>query len=310
MGEKPIVWPKKTRDIRTSICDSTRWNWLRYREDDIVVATYAKTGTTWTQQIVGQLIFQGQEGTLFDTSPWVDFRAIPLELVLETVEAQKHRRFLKTHLPLDALVFSPKVKYLYIGRDGRDMAWSLYNHHAGFTSKAYDLINNVMGRVGPELEPPKGDVVEYFREWLGGKGGLPIGVSFWEHVQGWWNARHLPNVLLLHFNNLKADLPGQMRHIAQFLNIEIDEAKFPQMVEHCTFDYMRRTASTHSPILDMVFQAGGNTFFNKGTNGRWKDLLTAADLQKYDEVVRANLSSDCAHWLATGELAEATRVVR
>jgi aryl sulfotransferase len=306
MADKPIAWPKKTRDIRTSICDSTRWNWFRYRDDDIIVATYAKTGTTWTQQIVGQLIFQGQEGTLFDTSPWVDFRAIPLELVLETVEAQKHRRFLKTHLPLDALVYSPKVKYLYIGRDGRDMAWSLYNHHAGFTPKAYDLINNVMGRVGPELEPPKVDVVEYFRGWLDGKEGLPIGVSFFEHVQGWWNARQLPNILLLHFNNLKADLPGQMRQIAKFLDIEIDEAKFPQMVEHCTFDYMRRTASKHSPILDMVFQAGGNTFFNKGTNGRWKDLLTAADLKKYDEVVRANLSADCAHWLATGEVAEAT----
>jgi aryl sulfotransferase len=136
-----------------------------------------------------------------------------------------------SHLPLDALVFSPKVKYLYIGRDGRDMAWSLYNHHAGFTPKAYELINNVMGRVGPELEPPKVDVVEYFREWLDGKEGLPIGVSFWEHVQGWWNARHLPNVLLLHFNNLKADLPGQMRHIAQFLNIEIDEKVFARARE-------------------------------------------------------------------------------
>jgi aryl sulfotransferase len=131
---------------------------------------------------------------------------------------------------------------------------------------------------------------------------MPLGVTFWEHIQGWWNARHLPNVLLLHFNKLKADLPGQMRHIARFLGIEIDEARFPAMVEHCSFDYMRRTASKHSPILDMVFQAGGNTFFNKGTNGRWKDSLTAADLERYDQAVQANLSPDCAHWLATGEL--------
>ena len=46
------------------------------------------------------------------------------------VEAQTHRRFLKTHLPVDALVFSEKAKYIYIGRDGRDVVWSLYNHHA------------------------------------------------------------------------------------------------------------------------------------------------------------------------------------
>jgi aryl sulfotransferase len=228
-------------------------------------------------------------------------RVIPLELILETVNAQQHRRFLKTHLPLDALVFSPKAKYLYVARDGRDVAWSLYNHHAGFTEQFYPLVNNVLGRQGPPLEPPTGDVVEYFREWLDGR-GLDMGVSFFEHVQGWWNARHLPNVLLLHFNNLKADLPGQMRHIAKFLGIDIDETKFPLMVEHCGIDYMRRTSSQHSPMLDMAFQEGGKTFFNKGTNGRWKDLLTAADLARYDEVVRANLTPDCAHWIATGEL--------
>src|SRR4030095_9099928 len=102
-----------------------------------------------------------------------------------------------------------------------------------------------------------------------------------------------PNVLLVHFNNLKADLPGQMRRIASFLGIEIDESRFPAMIEHCGIDYMRRT-SAESPILDMVFKNGGTTFFNKGTNGRWKDLLTAADLRKYDEVVQDSLTPDCA----------------
>ena len=131
--------PVKTRDIKNAICDSTRWKYVRFRDDDIVVATYGKTGTTWMQQIVGQLIFRGDDAPLWDSSPWVDMRPVPLEIVLETIEAQKHRRFLKTHLPIDALVFSPKAKYLYIVRDGRDTAWSLYNHHAGFTEQAYPM---------------------------------------------------------------------------------------------------------------------------------------------------------------------------
>ena len=294
--------PKKTREIQNSICDSTRWNGFKFRDDDIVVATYAKTGTTWTQQIVGQLIFSGAEGALFDTSPWVDFRPFPLHEVTQRLEAQTHRRFMKTHLPLDALVFSPQVKYLYIGRDGRDTVWSLYNHHAGFTDQAYEMINSVPGRVGPPLERPTGDIVQYYHEWLGG-GGLPLGPTFFEHVQGWWDARDLPNVLLVHFNHLKADLPGEMRRIARFLGIEIDDAKWPDMVEHCTFDYMKKTASAHSPVLDMVFQGGGNTFFHKGTNGRWRDVLTASDLQKYDDAVTANLTPECARWVATGEIA-------
>jgi len=74
------------------------------------------------------------------------------------------------------------------------------------------------------------------------------------------------------------------------------------MLEHCSIEYMRDTAPQHSPILDLAFQQGGKTFFHKGTNGRWKDVLTAADLEKYDRVVRENLTPECARWMATGEL--------
>jgi aryl sulfotransferase len=121
-------------------------------------------------------------------------------------------------------------------------------------------------------------------------------------VQGWWNIRHLPNVLLVHYDDLTADLAGQMRRIAGFLGVEIDEARLPAMLEHCSIDYMRRTAAQHAPILDMIFKGGSATFFHKGTNGRWKDLLSAADLKKYDEVVRAHLTPDCARWVETGTL--------
>ena len=299
MPEANVKWPQKTREIESPVMDSTRWNGFPFRDDDIVIATYAKTGTTWTQQIVGQLIFRGAEGAAFDASPWVDFRPIPLAEVTALLDAQTHRRFLKTHLPLDALVFSPRAKYIYIARDGRDTAWSLYNHHAGFTDEAYAMMNNTPGWVGPPVERPASDVVEYFREWLDGR-GLPFGATFWEHVQGWWDARHLPNVLLVHFNHLKADMPGEMRRIAAFLGIEIDEARWPAMVEHCSIDYMR-TAAANSPMLDHIFSGGSSTFFNKGTNGRWRDALSAADIEKYERTASANLTPECARWVATGE---------
>jgi aryl sulfotransferase len=301
MSDATVAYPVKVREVKNTLCDSTRWNYVTFRDDDIVVATYAKTGTTWTQQIVCQLVRQGEEGPLFESSPWVDFRAIPLEIVLEGIAAQKHRRFMKTHLPVDALTFSPKAKYLYVVRDGRDVGWSLHNHHFGFTEQFYPMVNNVFGREGDPLAPPTSDPAQYFREWLDG-GGMQVGATFWQHVQGWFDVRHLPNVLLLHFNDLKADLPGQMRRIARFLDIAIEESKLPIMLEHCSFDYMRRTASQHSPLLDLAFQQGGLTFFNKGTNGRWKDVLTTADLEKYDRLVRENLTPDCARWVATGEL--------
>jgi hypothetical protein len=120
-----------------------------------VVATYAKAGTTWTQQIVAQLLF-GPDPDLevAEMSPWLDLRVPPKEVKLPMVEAQAHRRFLKTHLPLDALVFSPKAKYIYVGRDGRDVVWSMHNHHANANQFWYEALNDTPGRVGPPIEPP------------------------------------------------------------------------------------------------------------------------------------------------------------
>jgi aryl sulfotransferase len=303
--QAPWKLPRKTREIQTAVVDSTRWNGFPFRDDDIVVATYAKTGTTWTQQIVGELVFRGEQDAIFasECSPWLDFRPIPLDEVLQRLQAQQHRRFVKTHLPIDALVFHSQAKYVYIARDGRDTLWSLYNHHAGFTAQAYQMINGASGRIGPPLEPPASDIVQYYHQWLDG-GGLDLGSNFWEHVQGWWDARHLPNVLLLHFNDLKTDLAGQMRRIAAFLDIEIEEQLWPTLVEHCTFDYMRSHASSKPSLLDMVFNEGAKTFFNKGTNGRWKDVLSAADIEKYERLTRERLTPECAHWVATGERGE------
>src|SRR3546814_8213069 len=91
----------------------------------------------------------------------------------DLVEKQTHGRFLKTHLPVDALVFSPKARYIYIGRDGRDVAWSMYNHHANANHLWYEALNDTPGRVGPPIEPPTGNVRQYFVDWLA-RDGLPF----------------------------------------------------------------------------------------------------------------------------------------
>jgi aryl sulfotransferase len=293
--------PRKTRELHNHHFDSTVWNDFRFRDDDVVIATYGKSGTTWTQQIVGQLIFNGAEDVpVHDLSPWLDLRIPPKEVKLSALEAQTHRRFIKTHLPVDALVFSPAAKYIYIGRDGRDVAWSFYNHHSKANEHWYAAINDTPGRVGPPVEPPKGDVVSYYRDWLEND-GHPFW-SMWENVRSWWEVRALPNVLLVHFASLKADLAGEMRRIAQFLDIAVDEARWPQIVEHCTFDYMKKNAARMAPLGGVIFEGGGESFINKGTNGRWRDRLSSAEVAAYEARARDELGEECASWLATGEM--------
>jgi aryl sulfotransferase len=304
MHNNAAGWPIKTREIHNHHMDSTIWNGFPFRDDDIVIGTYAKSGTTWTQQIVSQLIFNGAEALeVAEMSPWLDLRIPSKAEKLAAVEAQTHRRFLKTHLPVDALVYSPRAKYLYIARDGRDVAWSFHNHYLNANDLLYQLLNDTPGRVGPPMPRPPADTRQYFLEWLEGD-GYPLW-PFWENIRSWWEIRTLPNMLLLHFAELKADLPGQIRRIAAFLDIAIDEARFPRILEHCSFDYMKKHAARTVPLGGALWDGGAGTFVHKGTNGRWRDVLTARDNRRYEELARAHLGEECAAWLAGGGLSQA-----
>jgi len=304
MGSESIEWPTKSYDIRNAVFDSTLWNDLEYRNDDIVVASWAKSGTTWVQQIVGQLIFNGAEAVPVERiSPWYECILVPHVNIKKSIKAQTHRRFLKTHLPLDALTFSPKAKYLYCGRDGRDVAWSLHHHHSNFTAQFYDQVNaNLVSEaeLSQRFLPATADVVGYFREWLAGD-GYPFW-PFWGHIRSWWNARHLPNLMFLHFAELKRDMPEQIRRIARFLDIPIDERRWPAIVEHCTFDYMKQNAQHVAPFGGALWEGGASTFMHRGTNGCWRDLLTTEDVRAYEERSERELGEECARWLATGKL--------
>ena len=295
------VWPKKTRELHNNHIDSTIWNDFQFRDQDIVISTYAKSGTTWMQQIIAQMLFDGNtELEVADMSPWMDFRIPPKEVKLQAVEAQTHRRFIKTHLPVDALVYSPKAKYIYIGRDGRDVLWSLYHHHRSSNEAMYHAINDSPGRVGPPLEPPNEDIHQYWREWLA-RDGHPYW-PFWENIRSWWAIRDLPNILLVHFDVLKHHMPEQMRRIAAFLDIKIDESRWADIVEHCTFDWMKQNGEKSVPLHGALWEGGAKTFINKGTNGRWKDTLTAQDCAEYEAIALQELGPECARWLAIGEL--------
>lgn len=162
-----VSWPRKTREFHNHHFDSTIWNDFQFRDDDIVIATWGKSGTTWMQQIIAQMMLgPNPDLEVAEMSPWLDLRIPPKAVKLPHVEAQTHRRFLKTHLPADALVFCPRAKYLYIGRDGRDVVWSMYNHHVTANEQWYEVLNNTPGRVGPPIEPPPDDIRQYWSEWL------------------------------------------------------------------------------------------------------------------------------------------------
>jgi len=288
-----IAWPCKRGEFRNPVMDSTLWNDFVFRDDDIVIATYAKSGTTLTQQIVAQLVLEADPDVYGQSvSPWIDFRLTP-EAPAQA-RAQTHRRFLKTHLALPHLVYSPKAKYLFVARDTRDVAWSLHNHLINFTSSAIEALAKNDGFDPPP--PPDPDIRRFYHEFL----ERPAQATpYWSYIQEWWDVRNLPNILLLHYADLIADLPGQIRRIAAFLDIPLDEAQLPTIAAHCSLAHMRKVAAD-DPLLNKHFRQGAKTFINKGTNGRWREVLSQDEIDKCDRIAARELTPDCAAWLRHG----------
>ncbi len=280
---------------RTAVFDNRRWSGFSERPGDIFVCTPPKCGTTWTQAIVASLLWPDGKAPapVQMLSPWIEFELIPAGAVRTTLEAQTHRRFMKTHTPADGIPFFPDAKYLVVGRDGRDAFMSMCNHLERFKEDVRAGLNARAAADGVPLMPGwNGDVHGFFAQWLAE--GFHLA-----HIASFWKLRADPRVLFVHYNDLKADLAGEMRRIADFLAIAVPDALWPEVVERCTFEAMR-ARSAEIGMFEIAFEGGAESFLFKGTNGRWRDVLTRDELEAYAKRVAASLPADAATWLERG----------
>jgi aryl sulfotransferase len=307
----PALVNAPTRKVRTMIMDSARWADFRPRAGDVIVATYPKCGTTWTQRIVSLLIHQSPAPRdIMGEGPWVDSTIFdPIDAMLGTLEAQRHRRSMKSHLPLDALPVFEGVKVVHTVRDGRDACTSMHNHMLGLRM---EHMMATMSDAPPELladgppPPTPEDPREYYLQWMdAAEGKRPLrggDLPFCEFELGYWASRTSPWLLHVHYADLKADLVGEMRRISEFLEIDTSAARLSELAAAATFDAMKRDGESLLPKIGEHFDKGSERFLNKGTNGRWKDFLTPADLARYDAVIKARLSPEMARWIENGRL--------
>jgi aryl sulfotransferase len=303
--------PERTRVYHNHHLDSRRWDRIPLRDDDIIISTSYKTGTTWTQRIVSLLLFGAGPlpTTLGRLSPWIDARFHgPIGPLAALAAAQKHRRFFKSHLPLDALPWDERVRYVVVGRDGRDVFMSLWNHYRGYNDTLYEMLNGGDDFAGEPMPRWKDDIHGLFRDWVR-RGSFPWeqdGWPMWSHLyhaQSFWRFRALSNIHFMHFADMKADLEGEMRRLADFLGIAVPAADWPARVEAATFASMKRDAEQLLPEMKIGFEGGARTFIHQGTNDRWRDVLTPAELDAYATAVARAVPPDCAAWLEGGRKA-------
>lgn len=294
------------RVIRTWHMDSRLWDTYRPRPGDVVVATYPKCGTTWTQRIVSALIFQSPEPKPMALSPWIDarFTVDPAETQAR-IEAQTHRRYLKSHLPFDALPHYPQVKYIHVARDGLDAMMSWHNHQTKYKRMELldraGLADETIARPYPRpAENPR----EFFHDWMGlnGEGRVSdvSAAAFFDTECSYWVARREPNMLLVHYNDLSANLDAEMRRIAAFLDIDVDPALWPSLVHAATFAQMQQDGEALMPQAKLAWDGGAKDFIYAGKNERWRDVLTAEDVKAYRARAEQELSPALNRWLRDG----------
>ncbi|MBV8995542.1 MAG: sulfotransferase domain-containing protein [Pseudonocardiales bacterium] len=303
MGERELV------RYRTFLYDSDRWRDFVFRPGDIVISSPPKCGTTWMQMICALLVLQEPILTqpLSVHSPWLDLLTRARRDVVADLKAQRHRRFIKTHTPLDGLPLGPSVTYVCVGRDPRDVALSWDNHleNIDFAAivAALDAAATIDG-ITPEpmdVSPWADSALQRF--WLWADDDTPPAESLssllriLHHLRTFWDAPDSVDAVMLHYDDLRADLESQMRILADRLTITVPEHRWPALVNAASFDEMRAQAALTAPNAHKGTLRDHQRFFNRGTSGQWRDLLNNDDLGRYRERVNAIGPLDVVDWV-------------
>jgi len=293
--------------------DSRNWERVPLRPGDVVMASAPKVGSTWTLRILATLIHgESLPEPLAVLSPWVDrrFMTAPLDALTAKLEAQRRQRSMRSHLPFDALPYSPDVRYVCVGRDPRDVALSLHNHYSSFTDQAIESLNSPPGTFPVRFERATSDIHQFICEWLTRRNpnlpweteGFPSW-SLFRQIRSFWDYRELPNVLFVHYQDLSSDLACEAARIASFIGVEPTKARIAAVLRSCNFDAMREVGDEQNPALASLMEGGAKTFFKRGTSGGWREVFTPDELGLYAAAVERNLPRDCARWLEDGRVA-------
>lgn len=233
------------------------------RRDDIFIVTYPRSGTTWMQMILYQLTTDGSMEIphIAEHCPWFE-RSVRSA---QDFEKRKSPRIFKSHLSFDKIPKGPG-RYIYVARDGRDVAVSYYN-----------LYRNYNGY--------KGTFAEFFEEFMNGK--VNYG-SWFKHVGDWWKHRNDLNVLFLTYEEMQHDLEGCIKRIIAFCHLEVAEEKLPRILERCSFDFMKQHENKFDPALEVLWEQGTqmNSFLRHGHIGEGEQELTTEQRIYFDQAFR------------------------
>lgn len=279
--------------------DSARWDGFDIREGDIVISTRTKHGTTWMQMICALLIFRSPmlPAPIAELSPWMDWTTRSRDEVWALLGRQGHRRFIKTHTPLDGIPLDPRAVYVVVGRHPLDAAVSLYHQHQNLDRSRWAALT---GRPAPDPTLLAASLHDSLLAWIeldldprAYLDNLP-GVAW--HASDAWSHRRDVNVVLVHYDELQRDLDGSMRRLAARLGCEIDEEVWPDLVAAAEFRAMRERADEVVPDRSGIIRDRAR-FFRRGESGARFEALSDAERARYEEQFARFAGPDVRNWI-------------
>ncbi len=290
----PITTPARTKTYSGKFTNTDIWKQFELRVDDIIVTTPPKCGTTWIQAITLMLIFgDPNKDKVVDTiSRWLDCGFRDREEIAAHLNAQAHRRCIKTHTPLNGINYSPDATYIAVYRHPMDVHFSMRK-----------MIENMKTNMNPKRFPD--DISEGFRMFVeddltdSGTDDLTV-ASIVDHYLMAKRWAHLPNIHMFHYADLTRDLAGQMDRLAGIYGIEHDAGLMAEFVAAATFKSMKAKAASVVARDDGVLKNPAD-FFANATSNKWENRLSEAEVAAYDARIAGLLDKADRDWLEWGD---------
>lgn len=282
--------------------DSARWAGFEFRPGDIVIDAPSKSGTTWTQLLVALLVFGPDlPEPVGRMSIWLEQRTRAVEEARAILDRQSHRRFIKSHTPLDGIPMRDEVRYVCAGRDPRDAAVSMFHHLANLDRRRFA---ELLGNPPPTDRGPRPTISERIDRFIEGSEFPDWSVRFVaHHYSTFWDARHQGNVELFHFSDYFEDLPGEIMRLADHLDIRVDAATAHRLAQEAGIARVRARAGDVAPDAHMGIWKDTTAFFRAGRVGEWREVFTPDQAERYEQVAAESMPRDLSEWVHGGRSA-------
>jgi len=276
--------------------DSSRWQKFNHRAGDVFILTPPKSGTTWTQAICAFLIFgRGDVASGNGTSsPWIEMDIEPIEALDARLARQTHQRYIKSHTPLDGVVYWGDAIYFGVFRHPLDIYFSLLKHGANQNNPVDNPIYNI--------DPFKSFEAFLTHPFRPNPTNNTTFQSIIHHYKSFLKFRDVANIHMFHYADMSRELAREMARMAAAIGVLHPPEVMAELVAAASFDNMKQNADKYAPEVFDGYWKDKAAFFAEGKSNKWEGRLTGDQIAAYDAAIDGLLSAEERLWLEWGSI--------